>query len=408
MNVNTKPKMQPLKGIRVLDISRVLAGPSCTQTLGTLGAEVIKIEPIGTGDEMRQWPPMRADTGTPFLAYNRNKKSLALDLKSPAALALVHRLAAISDVFVESGSTGASERLGLGYAAVQHIRADVIYCAISGFGQTGPLKNAKGYDLMLQAFSGMMAMTGEADGGPVRSAFSPIDQATGQNAVIGILSAVIQRAQTGQGALVEVSLLESATQLLSYHLQSFWETGKLPAKIACGHPALVPYQPFETADQPILIGIANDSLWRTFCREFALDVVASDPRFATNPKRVENRAQVVAIVQEQLRGQSAAELVARLIACGVPCSPIHDLKNFSDHRQLDALGMFIDYVHPSLGMLKAVAQPIMFDGKRETPQMPPPRLGQHTREVLGLIGCSHSEIDGYLANGVAAESTEAP
>ena len=393
--------MQPLKGMRVLDMSRVLAGPLCTQALGTLGAEVIKVESIGEGDEMRQWPPLRAGTGAPFLAYNRNKKGLALDLKRHEARALVHRMAAVSDVFVESGSTGAAERLGLGYEALSKLRPGLVYCSISGFGQIGPMRKAKGYDLMLQAFSGMMAMTGEAGGGPTRSAFSPIDQATGQHAVTGILAALLRRSQTGEGALVEVSLLETATFQLAYHLQNYWESGKLPERIGCGHPSLVPYQPFETRDRPILIGVANDALWHAFCNAFDVAHLASDPRFATNPKRVENRADTVRIVQDLLKDQPADALIARLINSGIPCSAINTLADLSGHEQLNALGMILQYEHPQLGALKAVAQPITFDGRKEQVQTPPPMLGEHTREVLAMIGCGEDEIRSLLDSGVA-------
>jgi crotonobetainyl-CoA:carnitine CoA-transferase CaiB-like acyl-CoA transferase len=382
-------------------MTRVLAGPLCTQTLGTLGAEVIKIEAVGEGDEMRQWPPYRGGTGTAFLAYNRNKKGIALDLKRPEARDIVHRLVAISDVVVESGSTGAADRLGLGHAALKQIKPDLIYCSISGFGRAGPLRNAKGYDLMLQAFSGMMAMTGDAGGSPIRSPFSPIDQMTGHHAVIGILSALLRRSQTGEGALIEVSLLETATHLLSYHLQAFWETGKLPERIGCGHPSLVPYQPFETADRPILIGIANDALWRAFCKEFGIGDHATDERFATNGQRVKNRAETAKIVQELVKDLPADGLLIRLIDCGIPCSLINTIGDVSNHQQLAALGMFLEYDHPTLGVLKAVAQPITFDSRKEQTTAPPPMVGEHTCEILGMIGCSSDEIGSFLDSGVA-------
>lgn len=401
MNGRTGKPMLPLKGIRVLDLSRVLAGPLCTQTLGSLGAEVIKVESIAEGDEMRQWPPLRGGTGAPFLAYNRNKKGIALDLKHPEALALVKRLVAISDVFVESGSTGATDRLGLGYEALRRIKPDIIFCSISGFGRVGPLHNAKGYDLMLQAFTGMMAMTGEPGGGAIRSPFSPIDQGTGHQAVIGILSALLERSRSKEGALIEVSLLETATHFLSYHLQSFWETGVLPQRIGCGHPSLVPYQPFEASDKPILIGIANDVLWRAFCKEFDVGHLASDERFATNPKRVQHREETVKIVQDLVKDQSADALLVRLVARGIPCSPINTLRDLSEHGQLAALGIFPEYAHPTLGVMKAIAQPITFNRRKEQVDMPPPMLGEHTREILGMVGCGVEEINRYIASGVA-------
>jgi crotonobetainyl-CoA:carnitine CoA-transferase CaiB-like acyl-CoA transferase len=394
--------MQPLKGARVLDITRVLAGPLCTQTLAGFGADVIKVEAIGEGDEMRQWPPYRDGTGTAFLAYNRNKRGIALDLKRPEARAIMHRLAALSDVVVESGSTGSADRLGLGYAELKTLKPDLIYCSISGFGRTGPLRDAKGYDLMLQAFSGMMAMSGAPESGPTRSPFSPIDQVTGHHAVTGILAALLQRAQTGQGALVEVSLLETATHLLAYHLQAFWETGKQPERMGHGHPSLVPYQPFDAADKPILIGVANDSLWRAFCAEFGVMELTTDERFATNGERVKNRVETVQVVQDILSGFPADVLAARLLARGVPCSPLNTIADLSDHPQMAALGMFQTYQHPRSGPTKAIAMPITFDGARDRVNRPPPAIGEHTREILAFAGYDASAIEALLASGVAA------
>ena len=391
--------MQPLKGKRVLDMTRVLAGPLCTQTLGSLGAEVVKIESVGDGDEMRQWPPYRNGTGTSFLAYNRNKLGIALDLKRGEAIEIVRRLVRGADVFVESGSTGAFDRLGLGYEDLKEIKPDLIYCSISGFGRQGPLRHAKGYDLMLQAFTGMLAMTGEPGMGPVRSPYSPVDQMTGHHAVIGILSALLNRSLTGGGALVEVSLLETATNLLGYHLQAYWENGKLPERVGCGHPSLVPYQPFQAADKPVLIGVANDALWRAFCAEFGLDDLVSDPRFATNGKRVENRDACVAIVQDLVKDMAANPLIDRLIARGIPCSPINTVADLARHDQLAELGMFLSYEHPSLGALRAVAQPVTFDGIKEAAGLPPPRLGEHTELVLQQLGLTNAEIRSLIASG---------
>ena len=407
-NMTTGQKMQPLKGTRVLDLTRVLAGPLCTQTLGLLGAEVIKIEGVGDGDEMRHWPPFKGDTGTAFLAYNRGKKSISLDLKKSESRDLVRRLIAKSDVVIESGSTGAMDRLGLGYEDARKLRPDLVYCSISGFGRVGPLKDAKGYDLMLQAFSGIMAMTGEAGGEPVRSPFSPIDQVTGHHAVVGILGALLQRAQTREGALVEVSLLETATHLVAYHLQAFWETKKLPERIGCGHPSLVPYQPFETADKPILIGVANDALWRSFCREFDIAAVGAEDRFATNRARVQNRAEAVALVQEVIGNSPSETLITRLIAAGIPCSPINSLGDLAEHAQLDALGMFQQSDHPTLGLINVVAPPITFNRTKADVGSAAPTLGEHTREVLADLGCSPEEVAGYLESGIAFAAPARP
>lgn len=392
-------EMKPLSGMRVLDLSRVLAGPLCTQTLADLGAEVIKVEPCAVGDESRAWPPLCGDTGTAFLAVNRNKKSITLDLRTEAGLLVARDLAAICDIVVESNSTGATDRLGLGYEALRTINPDIIYCSISGFGREGPLKDAKGYDLMLQAFSGILDLTGDPGGGPARSPFSPIDQATGHHAVIGILSAALRRMQTGQGAFVEVSLFETATHFVSYLLQAYWTSGVLPRKLGCEHPALVPYQPFAAADKTILIGIANDALWARFCAAFGLEEWVADPRFRTNAARCANRAETVDIVQQAVAKWDAEPLLTRLIEIGVPCAPINTIADLAQHEHTRARGILVEYEHPTLGALNAVAQPIQFDERPRTAGSPPPELGQHNRAVLEMLGYAPDKIEGLEAAG---------
>lgn len=392
-------EMKPLAGMRVLDLSRVLAGPLCTQTLADLGAEVIKIEPCGSGDESRGWPPLCGDTGTAFLAVNRNKKSVTLDLRTAEGLAVARDLAAVSDIVVESNSTGATDRLGLGYEALKATKPDLIYCSISGFGREGPLKDAKGYDLMLQAFSGILDLTGEPGGAPARSPFSPIDQATGHHAVIGILSAALRRAQTGQGAFLEVSLFETATHFVSYLLQAYWTSGMLPKKLGCEHPALVPYQPFSTADKSILIGVANDALWVRFCKAFGLGDLIEDARFRTNAARCIHRAETVAAVQAVVAHWKSEALLEKLIAIGVPCAPINTIADLANHDHTRARGILVEYDHPTLGPLNAVAQPIQFNGQPRDAGAPPPDLGQHNHEILALLGYDPAKIGALESSG---------
>ena len=395
--------MTPLAGIRVLDLTKVLAGPLCTQYLGDLGAAVTKIEPTHIGDDTRRWPPFRGETGAVFLSVNRNKRSLAVDLKSEQGQAIVHELARRADVVIESYGTGVAERLRIDEPTLRALNPRLIYCSISGFGRTGPLANALGYDVILQAFGGMMGMTGHEGGEPVRSPFSPIDQTTGLHALAGILAALLERGRTGQGTRFEVSLFETAMAFQGYNFQSYWEKGVLPEKSGSGHEALVPYQAFEASDKPVLIGVANDNLWRRFCAAVGRDDLAADPRFRTSPDRVRHRAECVALVQAIVRTRTCDAWIALLNELGVPCAPINTLQDVLDHPHTQARGIVLDYQHPTLGPLKTIAQPIQFEGERRDIKSPPPMHGEHSRAVLQELGYGDAEIDDLRAAGIIVE-----
>ncbi len=392
--------MDALDGIRVLDFSSVLAGPLCTQYLSDLGAEVLKVESTTAGDEMRWWKPLRGELSSAFLSVNRNKRSLAVDLKSEAGRAIVHRLAESADVVVESASRGVSQRLGIDYATLSAINPRIVYCEISGYGRTGPKADDRGYDMVVQAFSGMMSLSGEPDGGPVRSAFSPIDQTTGLNAVIGILAGLLRRGVTGKGTTFEVSLFETAIGLLGWNLQKYWETGELPARAGSGHESLCPYQAFDTADEPVLLGVANDAIWQRFCVAAGAPELAEDPRFATNPLRVDNRTACVAAVTAILAADTRESWVTRMAAAGVPCSPVNNLEDLDRGEQTAARGMLLEYEHPELGTIGGVALPIQFESETRGMHSPPPFLGEHTDEVLGELGYSAAEIVDLAGSGV--------
>ncbi|MFQ6721063.1 CoA transferase, partial [Bordetella pertussis] len=284
----------PLGGVRVLDLSKVLAGPLCTQYMADMGADVIKVEAAGQGDDTRGWPPFQDGQAAVFLSCNRNKRSIALDLKSAHGRAVVQRLAAWADVVVHSFGPGVAQKLGVDWEALSEINPRLVYCAISGFGPVGSLSHGKGFDVVLQAFCGMISITGETEGGAVRSPFSPVDQATGLHALIGILAALRQRDASGRGVTVDASLFDTALGFMGYFMQGYWARGTEPARAGAGHESLCPYQDFATADKPIILGIANDALWRAFCALAERPELASDPRFATNAQRVANRAQTLA------------------------------------------------------------------------------------------------------------------
>lgn len=395
----------PLNGIRVLDLSKVLAGPLCAQYLGDMGADVIKIETPDQGDETRHWPPFRDvghdKTGAVFLSANRNKRSLSLDLKTEQGREIIYRLAKWADVAVASFGPGVAEKLGVDAKALRACNPRLIYCDISGFGSVGPMREGKGYDVILQSFAGMLSITGEPNGPPVRSPFSPVDQATGLHALIGIVAALYHRERTGEGATVEASLFDTATGLLGYFLQSFWERGTEPEKPGSGHESLCPYQVFETADKPLILGVANDTLWKRFCALTGLDDVVDHPDYRTNADRVRHRADTVAMVSKALLARPRDEWLAALDNAGIPSSPLHTLGELSEHPHTRASGMKFDYEHPVLGKLQGVSQPLRFDGERSKMRRPPPMHGEHSHEILKELGYNDEDIKALLSKPIA-------
>lgn len=378
----------------MLDLSKVLAGPLCAQYLGDLGADIIKVETVGSGDETRGWPPFPAPgLGTVFLSANRNKRSIAVDLKTAKGREIVHALAKSADIAIESFGTGVAERLGIDAATLRPLNARLIHCSISGFGRSGPLKNSPGYDVILQAFCGIMSMTGDEDGGYIRSPISPIDQMTGVHAFSGILSLLYAREKTGQGGTIQVSLFETALGLLGYNLQTYWERGVQPPKCGSSHESLCPYQAFEAADGPIMIGVANDNLWRKFCGVTGLSALADDPKFRTNADRVSHRNEVLRHVKAALAANSVKHWNDALTAVGVPCSPINTLAQLLDHPHTAASGMIVEYDHAHAGRLKAVGHPVLINGEPRQAGLPPPVAGQHTDDVLSELGWSRDRID---------------
>ena len=399
-----------LKGLRVLDFSKVLAGPRCAQFLGDIGADVVKIEPVGDGEDARSLPPFRrhgddAD-GTIFLSVNLNKRSLALDLKTEAGRSICQRLALSADVVLESFGPGVAERLGVDHATLSALNPRLVHCGISGYGSTGPMKDGKGYDAVLQSFSGMLSITGERGGNAVRSTYSPIDQATGTHALVGILAALLERARTGHGRRVEASLFDTSVSFLGYILQGYWENGLQPERPGSSHDSLCPYEVFATRDRPMLLGVANEGQWRKFCAVAFAPELAADPRFATNALRVDHRGETVAAVSEVLARRDRDDWIAAFSAAGIPCSPVHTLGEMAAHPHTAASGIVQRYDHPAYGALNTVAQPLKFDGRRSGVDRPPPLLGQHSREILLEAGYSPAELDDLLASKVVQAAAD--
>lgn len=395
----------PLHGVRVLDLSRVLAGPLCTQYLGDMGADVIKVESLNDGDETRSWPVFRDTaaglrTSAVFLSVNRNKRSIAIDMKTGAGRELILSLARRADVVVESFAPGVAARLGVDAETLRALNPGLVYCSITGFGTSGPLRHGKGYDLILQAFSGMLAITGEPGGPPMRSPFSPVDQGTGLHALIGILAALYARQRSGKGCTVETSLFDTSTAFLGYFLQNYWETGTEPEKAGVGHGGLCPYGIFQTADKPIIVGVANDSLWRKFCAIAGLADMPDAAGFATNAQRVARRQEVEALVQAALQRHKRAHWFAELDDAGIPCSPVHTLGEFASHPHTVASSMLFGYEDPHFGTVNGVAQPVRFDGARFAQRQNPPRHGEHTIDVLREVGLSDADIESLMARAI--------
>jgi crotonobetainyl-CoA:carnitine CoA-transferase CaiB-like acyl-CoA transferase len=387
---------QPLAGIRVLDLTSSLAGPYCTEILSVLGADVIKVERPDGGDETRHWsPPTWGEDGMLFLSANAGKRSLALDLTHSDGLAALLELAGRSDVVVQSLRPGTAERRGLGYAALRERNPRLVYCSISGYGRVGPLADRAGYDPLLQGETGIMSVTGEPDRAPVRVGVSLIDQGTGVWAALAIVAALHE----GEGRELDLSLFETGVSLVPYHVMAYLATGRTPGRHGTAFPLIVPYQSFSARDGQLMLATPNDRLFGALLR--ALDL-PQDDRFATNPDRVAHRDELVGQLARRFAEEDVDTWLERLAAAGVPAARVNDVGRVAEHEQTLALGLLQPLPHPDAPELVEVAPPLSVDGERLLHRSPPPRLGEHSAEVLAEAGYSPEAIEGLFAAGVVA------
>jgi formyl-CoA transferase len=399
----------PLDGLRIIDFSRIVAGPLATQIFADYGAEVVKIEQPGHGDDSRHWVPPQAPNGEAsyFFAVNRGKKSVTIDLKHPQGRTLGVELARRGDVLVENFTPGTMDRLGLGYAALRGENPRLVYCSISGFGATGPERERAGYDAILQGVTGLMSITGEPDGPPVKVGVALIDVITALYAHGAILAALHHRERTGEGQHLELSLLECGIAALINAATAFLVGGEVQGRWGSAHPSVVPYQAFRARDGYLMVGAGNERLWKAFCEVLGAPEWADDPRLDKNAKRVARRAELVRLIETRLAARGRDEWVRAFAAAGLPAGPINDVAQVFEDPQVRHRDMVVEVDHPTAGRLQLPGIPVKFAATPACVKAPPPRLGEHTDEVLtGLLGLSPAEVAALRAEGAVGQPGE--
>jgi len=388
----------PLQDILVVDLTRILAGPFATMILGDLGADVIKIERPGQGDDTRHWgPPFLEGTATYFLSVNRNKRCLTLDLKSAAGSSVLWRLLERADVLVSNFRPGLMNELGFGYDDVRRRASRLVYCVINGYGESDGRASRPAFDLVIQGESGLMDLTGPADGAATKAGISIADEVAGLYLVQGVLAALLKRHRTGRGAHVEIALTDALISTFTYQAQQYLTAGMEPRRLGNAHPSLVPYRPFPTADGTVVIGVASNSLWQRFCKALELEELVDDARFCTNAGRVERRDELEALIEERLAERSSEQWIDRLRAVRVPCGVVRSVAQALDEEiELDS-GLVQESGIPGL---QVVGNPIRIDGSRGEPRLAPPSLGEHTIQILGELGFDSAQIALLRADGV--------
>ena len=400
--------MAPLTGIRVIDMTRALAGPYCTMMLGDLGADVVKVERPGRGDDSRGWgPPF---VGTPygpypgesayFIAANRNKRSVTINLKHNAGQEVVRRLAGVADVLVENFRTGTLDKMGLGYDNLRPLNPGLVYCSITGYGRTGPAAGRPGYDFIVQADGGLMGITGPAEGPPYRVGVPIIDITTGMFAATAILAALRARDATGEGQRIDLSLLETGVALLANVASNYLVGGETPGRLGNAHPNIAPYQAFRARDRWFALAAANQRQWTLLCDVIGRPDLMEDPRFETNETRVAHRSELTAELEAVFETRDAADWLDDLRAAGLPCGPINDIPDVFDHPQAEACQLALEIEHPTAGPVETTGFPYTFSDTPAEVRLPPPRLGEHTQAVLtDLLGYSAGEVADLEARG---------
>ena len=390
----TDQRLGPLDGVKVLDLTRVLAGPYCTMFLGDLGAEIVKVEQPQVGDDTRGWgPPFAGGESAYFLCVNRNKKSITINFKSAEGIAILQRLAASADVLIENFRPGTMDRLGLGESQLRAVNSRLVYASLSSFGADGPLRDVPGYDLIIQAWGGLMSVTGMPDGEPTKVGVAIMDIVAGLMLGKSIAAALYAREKLGVGQKIDTSLLEAEIACLINVGGNYLMEGKIPRRWGNAHPTIVPYQAFKTADGFLVLGVANEAIWRRFCAAIGRAEFTDDPRFATNAKRVENRKSLISILLEIFLARDTQTWLNLLQQAEVPCAPVQTIDQVFNEPQVHHRDMLVEVDHPTAGKVRMAGIPVKFSTTPASIRLPPPTLGQHTEEILkGWLRMENKEI----------------
>ena len=400
----------PLSGITVLEIASAVAGPFASMMLADLGAEVIKVEPIN-GDHARSWgPPFYADNYSAYFAsINRGKKSIAINLGTREGIDIARKLVSRSDVIIEAMRPGAADKLGIGYMDSARLNPGIIYCSISGFGQWGPYRNEPGYDIIALAMSGLMDLTGEPNGEPVKFGVPIIDIVTSMYCVTSILAALRMREKNGKGTYIDLSLMDSALSILTHQASQYLAGGEVPRRMGSAHPTIVPYQAFKGSDDKyFIVAVGNDKLWESFCKAIGREDLLLNPLYRTNPDRVRNREALIEELRATFNKSPSNHWIKLLKEAGVPVSPILNVKEAVESDHAKQRGAVLSLAHPRIGAIKVMSNPIKSNNMKVTTDIPPPMLGEHTQEVLSWLGYSNEEITDLLRRGIAMSLASSP